>query len=85
MDFLLSEVNLVSNQSVVVELDRAANVKVMDASNFQRYRRGESHRYYGGHAARSPVAIRPPCGGHWYVTVDLGGFSGRVRAAVRVQ
>lgn len=85
MDFLLSEVSLAANQAVVVDLDHQANVKVMDASNFERYRRGESHRYYGGLAARSPVAIRPPHGGRWFVTVDLGGRSGRIRAAVRVQ
>jgi hypothetical protein len=85
MNFLHSEVNVQSDEAVIVELDHAANVKVMDAANFQRFRRGESHRYFGGAATRSPVAIRPPHGGRWFVTIDLGGGSGRVRASVRVQ
>lgn len=84
MDFLHSEVSVGPGQAVVVELDRAANVMVMDGPNFQRYRRGDAHRYYGGHASRSPVAVRPPIG-RWHVVIDLGGGSGRPSANVRVQ
>ena len=85
MNFVHSEVSVQSDEAVIVELDHAANVKVMDTANFQGYRRGEAHRYYGGAATRSPVAIRPPHGGRWFVTIDLGGRSGRIRASVRVQ
>lgn len=84
MDFLHSEVSVGPGQAVVVELDRAANVKVMDGSNYERYRRGDAHRFYGGHARRSPVAIRPPSG-RWHVVIDLAGGGGRLAASVRVQ
>lgn len=62
----------------------AANVRLMDSSNFQNYRSSRSHRYYGGHATRSPVRLQVPGSGHWHVTVDMGGYQGSVRSAIRV-
>lgn len=84
MEFLHSEVSVGPGEAVVVDLNRAANVKVMDGSNFERYRRGDAHRFYGGSTRRSPVAIRPPSG-RWHVVIDLGGGAGRLSASVRVQ
>lgn len=62
----------------------AANVRLMDSSNFQSYRSGRRHRYIGGHAKRSPVRLQIPRSGHWYVAVDMGGYKGQVRANVRL-
>ena len=62
----------------------AANVRLLDASNFQSYRAGRNHRYYGGHATRSPVRLQIPSSGHWHVVVDLGGYPGSVRSGIRV-
>ena len=85
MNYLHSSVQVGAGQSVLVELDHAANVKVMDESNFARYRRGQAHEYYGGHATRRHTAILPPRPGRWHVTIDLGGYRGTVRANVSVQ
>jgi len=85
MNFIHSEVQVGPGQAVVVQLDHAANVKVMDDTNFSRYQRREAHRYYGGLFRRSPAAIHPPSGGRWHVTVDLGGYAGSVRASIGVQ
>lgn len=72
--------------TVVVTLTgNAANVRLMDKSNFGAYKAGRRHHYYGGLASRSPVRLAVPQGGHWYVTVDLQGLSGRVRSSVRVE
>jgi hypothetical protein len=62
----------------------AANVKLMDSSNFSNYKSGRKHTYYGGHVTRSPHKIPVPRSGHWYVTIDLGGYQGTVRSSVRV-
>lgn len=62
----------------------AANVRLMDSSNFSSYRSGRSHRYQGGLAKRSPVRLQVPRSGHWHVTVDLGGLRGTVRSGIRV-
>ena len=60
----------------------AANVRLMDSSNFQSYRAGRNHRYYGGHATKSPVRLQIPRSGHWHVAVDLGGYRGSVRSSI---
>lgn len=68
---------------VEVTLTRGANVRLLDSSNFNKYRRGQQHRYYGGLAKRSPVRLAVPQGGHWYVVVDMQGLRGSTRASVR--
>jgi hypothetical protein len=62
----------------------AANVRLLDSSNFSRYRRGQQHRYVGGLAQRSPVRLSVPSAGHWYLVVDMQGLRGTARSAVRV-
>jgi len=85
MDFMHSEVETGSDDAIEVSLDgNAANVMVMDSSNFSSYRRGGRFHYYGGHYTRSPAVIRPPSSGNWHVVIDLGGGRGRVQASVRV-
>jgi hypothetical protein len=61
----------------------AANVRLMDYSNFQSYKNGRRHKYYGGFAKRSPVRLQVPNSGKWYVTIDMQGLRGSVRTSVR--
>lgn len=62
----------------------AANVRLMDTSNFNRYKSRNKHTYYGGLVKRSPFQIPVPRSGNWYVTVDMQGLRGTVRSGVRV-
>ncbi|MBV9868020.1 MAG: DUF1883 domain-containing protein [Abitibacteriaceae bacterium] len=84
MRYLVYEINADSGDVVQVTLSQQANVKLMDSSSYSNYRSGRSHHYYGGLAKVSPINISVPYAGHWYVTVDLGGYSGSVRASVQV-
>ena len=84
MKFLKYEVDVGPNDFIEITLDKQANVKVMDSSNFNYYRRGRKHRYYGGLAKKRPVHIKPPHQGRWNVVIDLGGRAGSVRASVKV-
>jgi hypothetical protein len=71
----------------VVEIEiegSAANVRLLDSTNYNAFKAGRQHRYFGGHAARSPVRLQIPNSGHWYVTIDYGGYAGRGRVGVRV-
>jgi len=61
----------------------AANVRIMDGSDFSSYKSGRSHHYIGGYVTKSPYRIAVPHSGHWYVAIDLGGYSGRVQSAVK--
>lgn len=76
--------HLDKGQIVEVQLTAAANVRLMDSSNYSSYKNGRRHRYYGGYVKRSPYKIVVPNAAHWYVTIDLGGYAGSVRHSVRV-
>ncbi len=83
MNYLHYDLNLLPDESVEVTLDKQANVRLLDDSNYSRYQRGEQHQYYGGLAARSPVCLAPPHAGRWHLVIDLGGHAGTVNASVR--
>ncbi|HEY5041718.1 MAG TPA: DUF1883 domain-containing protein [Verrucomicrobiae bacterium] len=85
MNYLHSEFNLNAGDVVVIELDKQANVRLLDDSNFYRYKAGERHSYFGGLAKKSPIRLAAPNSGHWHLVVDLGGFAGTVRSSVRVE
>lgn len=71
---------------VVVSLSgNAANVRLMNSSNLSAYKSGRRHQYIGGLAKRSPVRLSIPSSGHWYVTVDMAGLKGSVRASVSIE
>lgn len=61
-----------------------ANVQLVDELNFRAYKAGQGHRFYGGHARRSPIVLTIPTDGSWHVVVDLGGFGGQVRSSIRI-
>lgn len=84
MKFLHYNFDLSPNQLVEVTLDKPANVRLLDDSNFHSYRRRAAHKYFGGLAKQSPVKLRAPSMGHWHLVIDLGGYAGEVRASVRV-
>jgi hypothetical protein len=85
MNFIHNDLGILNGNEVVeVTLSAAANVKLMDSSNFQNYRAGRRHEYFGGYATQSPTRVPVPRSGHWHVAIDLGGYGGSVRAGVRV-
>lgn len=69
---------------VEVQLSAAANVRLMDSTNYSNYKNGRRHRYYGGYVTRSPYRITVPNSDHWYLTIDLGGYAGKVKHSARV-
>ena len=85
MQYLHNDLGPLRGGEVVeVTLDKAANVKLMDSSDFSSYRNGRQHHYYGGYVQRSPYRVAVPNSGHWHLAIDLGGYAGSVRAGVRV-
>jgi hypothetical protein len=86
MKYLVTDLgNLKSGDRVEVTLQgSAANVRLMDSSNYQSYKNGRNHRYFGGLITKSPVVLTVPSSGKWYVTVDMNGLRGTTRSSVRV-
>ena len=71
--------------TVVVHLTgNAANVRLMDDGNFRSYKARRRHRYYGGLAKSSRIALTTTKRANWHVTVDLAGLSGRVKSNIEV-
>lgn len=62
----------------------AANVRLMNSSDFSSYRNGRRHHYFGGLATKSPVRLQVPHSGNWHVTVDMQGLRGSVRTSIRI-
>lgn len=83
--FLHSDLGQRSRGDILeVTLTSGANVRLLDSTNFSKYKRGEAHRYSGGLAKTSPVRIPIPSSGHWHAVVDMQGLRGSTRAGFRV-
>lgn len=72
------------DDAIMITIDHAANVQLLDDCNFASYRSARNFRYFGGFYRESPVVLRPPHAGHWHVAIDLGGRAGYLRAGIRV-
>jgi hypothetical protein len=84
MNFLHYDLVLGNGDSVKVTLDKQANVRLLDDINYSNYKNGKKFNYFGGKALKSPLIINPPHPGNWNLVIDLGGYSGTVRASVRI-
>jgi len=77
--------NLQRGQIVEITLSgSAANVQLLDSSNFNNYKNGRRYHYIGGLAKKSPIRLQIPRSGHWYVVVDMRGLKGTVRSSAKV-
>ncbi|WP_420608251.1 DUF1883 domain-containing protein [Novosphingopyxis sp.] len=61
----------------------AANVRLMNGSDFNSYKNGRQHRYVGGLIKQSPFRMTVPSSGTWHVTVDMQGLRGTTRSSIR--
>ncbi|MFA0079331.1 DUF1883 domain-containing protein [Vibrio artabrorum] len=85
MQFIHNDLGTRSRGEIVeVTLTAAANVRLMDNSNFNSYKNGRRHRYVGGLAKQSPIRLTIPNSGRWHVAIDMQGLRGSTRAGVRV-
>jgi hypothetical protein len=75
------------SQGDVVEVTlsgSAANVFLVDSSNFNSYKNGRRYTYFGGNVTRSPARLVVPRSGRWYLVIDLGGYPGQVKHSMRI-
>ena len=62
----------------------AANVRLLDRSNYRSFQANQRHHYVGGHYTRSPIRVQVPHDDHWFLVIDYGGYAGRGTARVQV-
>ncbi len=86
MQFIHSDLGYRKSGEIVEVIlqGNAANVRLMDGSNFSNYKNGRQHSYFGGLAKQSPVRLQIPNSGHWHVAVDMQGLNGNTKASFRV-
>lgn len=85
MNFIHNDLGQMKRGEIIeVTLTSAANVRLMDTSNFSNYKNGRRHRYTGGLAKRSPLNLQIPSSGHWHVAIDMQGLRGSTRSSIRV-
>lgn len=71
-------------KTIEVKLSNSAIVRIMDQYNYTEYKSGEDHHFIGGYIKGASFKALIPCTEHWYVVVDLGGYSGSLISSVRV-
>ena len=70
--------------SVRVEIDREANVLLVDDTGLDAYRAHRPFHYVGGGYPKGRTVLGVPADGNWHVVIDLGGREGTVHATVAV-
>jgi hypothetical protein len=66
-----------------VELDKAANVFLVDPANYASFKARRNFRYYGGLIERTPHDFVIPRSGRWYLVAHSWGL--RYPARISVQ
>lgn len=85
MNYLHYELNLGNKDVVIVQLDKQANVRLLDDTNYLKYSNGSEYQFYGGRAVKSPVHLNAPHSGFWHLVIDLGGYAGTINASVNIR
>ena len=78
---------LEEGSTVVVTLNKAANVRLMSSTNFSQYKNNRRHNDVGGLVKKSPFRIAVPSTGSWYLTIDRFGLqqTGTLNMSVNVE
>lgn len=84
MNYLHSQGFLNKGDVVKVELDKEANIILLDSINYNNYVNSRQFTYYGGFAAVFPYQITVPYSGVWHIVMDLGGIEGAIKPKISV-
>ena len=86
MNYMHYQMDAGPENTIVVTLSEMANVRLLDALNFYKYRAGKKFESTdGGVGQTSPVHLKPTFKAKWHIVVDLGGQAGEVKSVVDVE
>jgi hypothetical protein len=68
---------------VTVECDHQCNIRLLDDQNFEQFKHGRQHKYYGGFYRLLPARIVVPNTGYWNLALDLGGKRAHIRHSIK--
>ncbi|KAA0689559.1 DUF1883 domain-containing protein [Neorhizobium sp. P12A] len=69
---------------IEITLSAVANVRLMNAQNFQRFTETLNHKFLGGVAKKSPIRLTIPEAGRWHLIVDMEGHNGLAESSVKM-
>lgn len=70
-------------QYLVILRGSTANVRLLDETNYNKYRAGISYIAYGGIPVRSPMLLSIPNKDRWFIVIDMAGLIGTTETSVR--
>jgi hypothetical protein len=70
--------------AIEITLSAVANVRLMNAPNFQRFTETLNHKFLGGIAKKSPIRLTIPEPAHWHLVVDMEGHTGLAESSVKM-
>ncbi|MDB0401990.1 DUF1883 domain-containing protein [Clostridioides difficile] len=82
MEYSYSKINLKKGDIVEVNLEKQANVILLDHINYVKFKNQKNYDYYGGFAKKNPCRMRVPNTGVWYLVVNQDGNSGIVNFSI---
>ncbi len=74
MKFLRQPFTAKAKDRIVVSFDKPTRVLLLNSSELDRYKKGQTYRYRGGLATNSPVEFEVPFDGVWYAIIEKGSF-----------
>ena len=72
MKFLTKTFSARKSTQVKVTFSKSTSVKLMSKRNLDKYRKSQTHTYWGGKFDNSPVVFDVPGDGQWCVVVEKG-------------
>ena len=76
--------NLGEGKTVEVSISDSANIRIMDAENFQKFKKNQIHEFIGGYVKFTPYTMKLPRAAHWLVVVDIGEHEHKIEAKASV-
>ena len=86
MDFIHYDLgNLEKGRIIEIVLQgNAANVQLLDSTNFSNYKNGRQYKYIGGLAKQSPVRLQTSHSSHWHIAIDMRNLRGNVKSSIKI-
>jgi hypothetical protein len=74
MKFLHKPFYAKPKDKIEVTFDRPTRVLLIESTQFERYKKGFTHQYRGGHADKSPVVFEVPYPATWHAVIEKGTY-----------
>ncbi len=79
MKFLHKPFKARANDRITVSFSRPTKVILLHASQFKKYKKGQTYQYRGGFEEQSPVEFTVPFDGVWHAVIEKGSYKNPIQ------